>query len=255
MLSSSLRITSPASPDARTLSGSQARFRAIFPDAGLSSSFGAKRDDQEAAKKTDALLTSAQVAIYPIAPEGVVTDSLFSASRDVRQAQQPAAGTLQEAAQERNENHAGMDQIARYTGGEAFYGTNDLNDALARATDHGSHFYTLTYSSTDAARDGRFRRIQVKLATSGYQLAYRQGYYADDGKSAPAAPAQPAPKQSGDPLSLSCAQACRTRHRFRSPCASPAGAPKPWRIPRRRPGISRWRSRGRAAITPTSKGR
>ncbi len=173
----------------------------IFPDAGLPNGFGAQRDDQEAIKKTDALLTSAQVAIYPIAPEGVATDSLFTASSDARQAQQPAAATLQQAAQERNENHAGMDQIAKYTGGEAFYGTNDLNDALARAIDHGSHFYTLTYSSTNPARDGRFRRIQVKLATSGYQLAYRQGYYADDAKSAPAAPAQPAPKQAADPLS------------------------------------------------------
>jgi VWFA-related protein len=94
----------------------------IFPDAGLSNSFNAQRDDQEAVKKTDALLTSAQVAIYPIAPEGVVTDSLFSASSDARQAQQPAAATLQADAQERNANHAGMDQIAKYTGGEAFYG-------------------------------------------------------------------------------------------------------------------------------------
>jgi VWFA-related protein len=172
----------------------------IFPDSGLPNGFGAQRDDQEALKKTDALLTSAQVAIYPIAAEGVVTDSLFSASSDARQAQQPAAGTLQQAAQERNSNHAGMDQIAKYTGGKAFYGTNDLNDALARATDDGSHFYTLTYSSTNASRDGAFRRIQVKLATSGYQLAYRQGYYADNAKSAPAAPAQPAPNQAADPL-------------------------------------------------------
>ncbi len=173
----------------------------IFPGAGLSGGFGAQRDDQEAVKKTDALLTSAQVAIYPIAAEGVATDSLFSADTDARQAQQPAAATLQQAAQERNENHAGMDQIAKYTGGQAFYGTNDLNDALARAADNGSHFYTLTYSSTNAARDGRFRKIQVKLSTSGYQLAYRQGYYADDGKTTPAAPAQPAAKQTGDPLS------------------------------------------------------
>ena len=172
----------------------------IFPDSGLPNGFGAQRDDQEALKKTDALLTSAQVAIYPIAAEGVVTDSLFSASSDARQAQQEAAGTLQQAAQERNSNHAGMDQIAKYTGGKAFYGTNDLNDALARATDDGSHFYTLTYSSTNASRDGAFRRIQVKLATSGYQLAYRQGYYADNAKSPPAAPAQPAPNQAADPL-------------------------------------------------------
>jgi VWFA-related protein len=174
----------------------------VFPTSGLSGGIGAQRDDQEAVKKTDALLTSAQVAIYPIAAEGVATDSLFTASTDARQAQQPAAATLQQAALERTENHSGMDQIAKYTGGEAFYGTNDLKDALERATDNGSHFYTLTYSSTNPARDGRFRRIQVKLATSGYQLAYRQGYYADDAKKpAPAAPAQPAPEHAADPLS------------------------------------------------------
>ena len=65
---------------------------------------------------------------------------------------------------------------------------------------HGSYFYTLTYTSTNPATDGKFRKIQVELHQPGYQLAYRRGYYADDAKSVQAA-AQPAPKPAVEPLS------------------------------------------------------
>jgi hypothetical protein len=44
--------------------------------------------------------------------------------------------------------------------------------------DHGSHFYTLTYTPTNSEPDGRYRRIEVKLANNDYKLAYRPGYYA-----------------------------------------------------------------------------
>jgi hypothetical protein len=57
-----------------------------------------------------------------------------------------------------------MDEIAKDTGGAAFYNTNGLTDALARVADHGSYFYTLTYTSTNLATDGRFRKIKVELA-------------------------------------------------------------------------------------------
>jgi VWFA-related protein len=173
----------------------------IFPNPALSDSFAVQADDQEKVRKTDALLSSVQVAIYPIATEGVATDSLYSASSDTRGAQQRVSNSPQEDAQQRNANHAGMDEIARDTGGAAFYGTNSLSDALARITDHGSYFYTLTYTSTNLATDGRFRKIQVKLP-GGYQPAYRRGYYADDAKSIQAAAAaKPAPKPAADPLS------------------------------------------------------
>jgi VWFA-related protein len=163
---------------------------AIFPDSALPDEFGAQRDDQEEVRKTDALLTSAQVAIYPIAPEGVATDSLYSAGADSRLTQRQLSKPQQEA-QQRNANHAAMDLIATGTGGAALYGTNSLTDALDRVTSHGSYFYTLTYTSTNPATDGKFRKIQVQLAHPGYQLAYRRGYYADDAKSVQAA-AQPA---------------------------------------------------------------
>jgi VWFA-related protein len=171
---------------------------AIFPDSSLPDEFGAQRNDQEEVRKTNALLASAQVAIYPIAAEGVATDSA-GAGADSRLTRQQIANP-QQAGQQRNANHAAMDQIAKDTGGLALYGTNSLTDALDHVVSHGSYFYTLTYTSTNPATDGKFRKIQVELHQPGYQLAYRRGYYADDAKSVQAA-AQPAPKPAVEPLS------------------------------------------------------
>jgi VWFA-related protein len=171
---------------------------AIFPDPSLPDEFGTQRNDQEEVHKTDALLASAQVAIYPIAAEGIATDSV-DAGADSRLTQQQIANP-QQARQQRNANHAAMDLIAKDTGGVALYGTNSLTDALDHVVSHGSYFYTLTYTSTNPAADGKFRKIQVELHQPGYQLAYRRGYYADDAKSVQAA-AQPAPKPAVEPLS------------------------------------------------------
>ena len=174
---------------------------ALFPDPSLPDRFGAERDDQAEIHKTDALLASAQVAIYPIGAEGVGTDTLYTAGADSRLTQQQISQPQQQT-QERNANHAAMDVIAKDTGGAAFYGTNSLTDAMEGVTAHGSNFYTLTYTSTNPATDGKFRKIQVQLANSrGYQLAYRRGYYVDDAKSVQAAAAAPAPKPAVDPLS------------------------------------------------------
>ncbi len=174
---------------------------AIFPDPTLPDRFGAERDNQEEIRKTDALLTSAQVAIYPIGAEGVATDTLYTAGADSRLTQKQLSQPQQQG-QERNASRAAMDLIAKDTGGAAFYGTNSLTDAMNHVAAHGSNFYTLTYTSTNPAMDGKFRKIQVELAnTHGYQLDYRRGYYVDDAKSIQAATANPAPKPAADRLS------------------------------------------------------
>jgi VWFA-related protein len=165
----------------------------IFPDPTLPDEFGAERDDNDDVKKTDALLASAQVAIYPIAAEGVATDSVYNAATDTRLTSPKKLSRAPQAAQLRNANHAAMDQIARDTGGTALYGSNNLTDALNRMASLGSYFYTLTYTTTNQSADGRFRKIQVGLANPGYQLAYRRGYYADDAKRAATAAVKPDP--------------------------------------------------------------
>jgi VWFA-related protein len=174
----------------------------LLPDPDLPNAFGAQRDDQQEVHKTDALLAAAQVAIYPIGAEGVGADILYSAGADSRLTQQQLSRPGWGQAQERNANHVAMDEMAKDTGGVALYSTNDLADALDRVVAHGSYFYTLTYTSTNPATDGQFRKIQVQLANlRGYRLAYRRGYYADKTNTVQAAAAKPVADPAPDPLS------------------------------------------------------
>jgi VWFA-related protein len=161
----------------------------IFPDPNARDPFSSMRDDEDEVRKTDALLASTQVAIYPVAAEGVITDGAYEAGADSRVATPGQLSHPQGAVEQANANHAAMSLVSRDTGGVAFFGTNDLADALDRVFSHGSHFYTLTYTSSNRENDGRFRKIEVKLARRGYQLDYRRGYYADRPGSATVQPA------------------------------------------------------------------
>jgi hypothetical protein len=87
---------------------------------------------------------------------------------------------------QRNGMHATMDELARDTGGRAFYNSNGLSSAMDTAVTNGAHFYSLAYTPPNAKMDGSFRRIQVKVA-GGYKVSYRRGYYAEDEKETKAA--------------------------------------------------------------------
>ncbi len=79
------------------------------------------------------------------------------------------------------------DQIAKVTGGRAFYSTNDLSGALTGATDTGESYYSLSYAPTDQQYNGHLRHIKVELAKKGYKLAYRQAYFGTDTDTPPPA--------------------------------------------------------------------
>jgi hypothetical protein len=81
----------------------------------------------------------------------------------------------------------GAEGIASDTGGFTVKNTNDLGKGIQRIADESRIYYLLGYNSSHAQRDGKFRKIDVKLATrKGLQLRYRKGYYApmEGGKSA-----------------------------------------------------------------------
>jgi VWFA-related protein len=69
--------------------------------------------------------------------------------------------------------------LAADTGGRAFTDSNDFGDAFTRAERDLSAYYLIGYSSTNADKDGRYRRIQVRLARKGLTVEARRGYYAD----------------------------------------------------------------------------
>jgi VWFA-related protein len=74
---------------------------------------------------------------------------------------------------------AGAEQVASDSGGFTVGNTNDLAEGIQRIADENRAYYLLGYAPTNRARDGRFRKIEVKLATpDGLRVRARKGYFA-----------------------------------------------------------------------------
>jgi VWFA-related protein len=95
----------------------------------------------------------------------------------------------------RNEVRLAQDSlrvISEQTGGFAVVETNDLNASFERIVQDNSSYYVLGYYSTNEKRDGRFRKVQVRVSRPGLRVQSRDGYTAAKGKpAAPAAAASP----------------------------------------------------------------
>src|SRR5262249_29211734 len=74
--------------------------------------------------------------------------------------------------------HLEMDNLAKQTGGRAYYNTNDLRSAMQNSLENGSNYYTLAYVPQNKRWDSRYHHFKVLLNRSGMQPEYRQGYYA-----------------------------------------------------------------------------
>ena len=75
-----------------------------------------------------------------------------------------------------------FNQFAVSTGGNYFYGQNDLDRYFNRAVQQTDEYYTLTYRPPDS--DGnepeKFRNIVVKVNRPGLNVVTRQGYYSNE---------------------------------------------------------------------------
>jgi VWFA-related protein len=80
-----------------------------------------------------------------------------------------------------NSSQETLTTLAADTGGQAFLDTNDFAPAFTRMQSDMSAYYLLGYRTTNALKDGKFRKITVKLkdASTGYRLEARAGYYAE----------------------------------------------------------------------------
>ncbi len=101
-------------------------------------------------RETASLLAAAQVAVYPVDVKG-----------------------LGDA-----EDTFAMEDLARETGGKAFFGNNAVGDALLHGLQQGSDYYTLAYSPENHQWNGQYRKIEVKVALKDAKLTFRRGYYA-----------------------------------------------------------------------------
>lgn len=125
------------------------------------------------------LLAEAKVAVYPIDPGGLQTQSYFDAGRRLRSsAIRNPAGTLDRESTLRINTQATMDTVAEQTGGRVCVNHNDLGDCIGKAMNDSNAFYEIAYYPNSQDWNGEFRKIIVKVSRPGLNLSYRQGYYA-----------------------------------------------------------------------------
>jgi hypothetical protein len=75
--------------------------------------------------------------------------------------------------------------LADRTGGLAFFGTNDIGDALHHAFDDGRYAYTLGFYPNHGNWNGKFRKIKIEAKGTSLRLRYRAGYLAAADRSDP----------------------------------------------------------------------
>ncbi|HEV2486190.1 MAG TPA: VWA domain-containing protein [Terracidiphilus sp.] len=80
-----------------------------------------------------------------------------------------------------NSNFAGQEVMATLssdTGGKSFFDSNDFAPAFAQVQKDTSAYYAIGFRSSNPARDGKYRKLTIKVKVPGAKLEYRQGYYA-----------------------------------------------------------------------------
>jgi VWFA-related protein len=126
----------------------------------------------------------ANVAFYPIDARGLMaTPPGGDASQAASVGSNLYTGSAQQSLMDNFHNtQETLDSLAADTGGKALLDSNDLTLGMTQVQKDMSSYYMLSYASTNAAEDGKYRRITVKLAPKVGELKakldYRQGYYA-----------------------------------------------------------------------------
>jgi len=71
-----------------------------------------------------------------------------------------------------------MATLSSDTGGKSFFDSNDFAPAFAQVQRDTSAYYAIGFHSSNPARDGRYRKLTIKINRPGVKLEYRPGYYA-----------------------------------------------------------------------------
>ena len=71
-----------------------------------------------------------------------------------------------------------MSTLSVDTGGKAFLDSNDFAPAFAQVQRDTSAYYAIGFHSSNAARDGRYRKLTIKVNRPNVKLEFRPGYYA-----------------------------------------------------------------------------
>ncbi len=125
------------------------------------------------------------VNFYAIDPRGLVTGMEDAIAMVGSMPEDPSLGISRTAFQdELRLSQDSLRTISDETGGFAAVNANDVRSTFNRIVEENSSYYVMGYYSTNDRRDGRFRRIEVRLNKPGLQVRARKGYLAPQGKAA-----------------------------------------------------------------------
>jgi VWFA-related protein len=154
----------------------------LLPNGDLPDPFAAMGDSEDEFRETVTLLARSHVAVFPVDARGLMVNPAMNAENtgmkysDHTQGKKDTQAFFEQTASE----HSTMLQLADKTGGKAFINTNGLKDAVEKAVEAGSNYYSLSYYPPSHKWDGKYHSIEVKLDNPKLKLTYRIGYYADD---------------------------------------------------------------------------
>lgn len=153
---------------------------AITPDANLTmvAKFSGMRNYNADMTAVASALTDAQIAVYPVDPQGMETQALFDPESRGKPNPFSEGATLNRESNVRFATQESMQNLAQQTGGKVCLNNNDLSECVKRAVDDSSSYYELSYYPVDKNWHGEFRRISVKTSRPGVQLSFREGYFA-----------------------------------------------------------------------------
>ena len=84
-----------------------------------------------------------------------------------------------ELTREARRSHNSLRSFAEQTGGSGAIDTDNFDGAFTRILEESSRYYILGYAPANKARDGKFRRITVRVKDRGLTVQARKGYYAE----------------------------------------------------------------------------
>jgi len=76
------------------------------------------------------------------------------------------------------DDESAMNELAATTGGVFYHNSNDLLKGLRQSFADGREYYVLSYVSSNAAADGKFRAITVQVAGKNLVVRAKHGYWA-----------------------------------------------------------------------------
>jgi len=149
----------------------------------------------DATRNAVAAATRGNVSIYAIDPRGLTTPGAELIETSGVVTGEPNLGLgIQSSQDELRLSQDSLRSLADETGGFAITNQNDFNGAFDRLVRDNSTYYVIGYYATNDKRDGKFRKIEVRLTRPGLTVRARRGYVAPRGRAA--AP----PRATNDPL-------------------------------------------------------